>query len=571
MSPSALAASTWTLEHVLDRARPIVVRQGLTEVQAQLDRLAGHCRRRQCQVAVVGQFKRGKTSLINTLLGYPWLPTGILPVTAIPTFIHAERQASVLITFHDGHQASVEPAGIGAYISEKENPHNRKAVRDVVLKVPSPLLDAGCVLIDTPGIGSTLEHNTRATEAILPSCDAAVLVLSPDPPLTQVELDFVREVHPLVARLYFVLNKVDLVNQAELDELLEATRALLQKELDIPHLTVWTCSARTEDAGLRRLRDELQRFFREEGAAVLTRSLTLKTARLLHDARNRLDLQHAAVAASQEEWQRRTGLFAERVARLPYEQAALEDAWRGDMRRLLTALRARAAELAEAAWQDLHTALLHERDRLLDAPLATVRTALQDVADGHIGRFFDREGEAWLGAARKHAEACVERCRERAVALLDALRSAFHDIFRTTPPTVEIPAVPPFRRTFLWKTERHHGALAAGLSLTLAGLGGAEKRWQALMEACAEDYRMLCTRNANILKNHVSEALEASLTRVDRALAECLENLTTEMHASLGAAQARRASGRTEATLEEISRACLELQSLSARLMETDD
>ena len=38
-------------------------------------------------VAVVGEFKRGKSSLINALLGDEVLPTGVTPVTAAPTLV----------------------------------------------------------------------------------------------------------------------------------------------------------------------------------------------------------------------------------------------------------------------------------------------------------------------------------------------------------------------------------------------------------------------------------------------------------------------------------------------------
>jgi hypothetical protein len=143
---------------------------------------------------VLGQFKRGKSTLLNALLGAPVLPTGVTPVTAIPTFINAGSKAAARITFKDGKESllttieSEIPDVLERYISEVKNPHNRLNVKCVETEVPSEFLDHGIVLIDTPGVGSTFVHNTRAAEAVLVECDAAVFVVSPDPPITEVEV-----------------------------------------------------------------------------------------------------------------------------------------------------------------------------------------------------------------------------------------------------------------------------------------------------------------------------------------------------------------------------------------------
>src|SRR5579872_280497 len=60
-----------------------------------LRELRGRLAEDQFQIAVVGQFKRGKSSLLNALLGLPVLPTGVLPLTAIPTFIHYDDPPSL--------------------------------------------------------------------------------------------------------------------------------------------------------------------------------------------------------------------------------------------------------------------------------------------------------------------------------------------------------------------------------------------------------------------------------------------------------------------------------------------
>ena len=87
------------------------------------------------RVAVLGQFKRGKSTLVNALLGAPVLPTGVTPVTALPTFISAGVNTRLTITLRGGQEPIVTtaifeiPRVLERYVSETQNPHNRLGVR----------------------------------------------------------------------------------------------------------------------------------------------------------------------------------------------------------------------------------------------------------------------------------------------------------------------------------------------------------------------------------------------------------------------------------------------------------
>ena len=173
------------------------------------------------RVAVLGQFKRGKSTLLNALLGIPLLPTGITPVTAIPTFISAANRPSICVEFNDAREPfrsrdeSDFPSILTRYVSEAENPDNCAKVRRVELAVNSASLSESVILVDTPGVGSTFVHNTRAAEAVLSDCDVGVFVVSADPPITEVELGYLDSVRSLIPKVFFVLNKVDLLDDEE--------------------------------------------------------------------------------------------------------------------------------------------------------------------------------------------------------------------------------------------------------------------------------------------------------------------------------------------------------------------
>ena len=101
------------------------------------------------------------------------------------------------------------------------------------------------MLIDTPGIGSTFRHNTEATLNFLPQCDAALFLVSADPPITEVEVDFLKEVRAKVVRLFFLVNKVDYLSDNERDEAVGFLRHVLRDQVGIDgQVPIFSVSAR---------------------------------------------------------------------------------------------------------------------------------------------------------------------------------------------------------------------------------------------------------------------------------------------------------------------------------------
>ena len=163
--------------------------------------------------------KRGKSSFINALLGAEILPTGVLPVTAIITEIKYGLTPEATSFTPPELREQVDLGTLADYITESGNPGNKKQVASVELAYPSPFLESGIILIDTPGIGSTHAHNTRTTEGYLEQVDAGIVVLSVDPPITEVESHFIRNVKEEIPKLFFILNKIDAVSADEVSHI----------------------------------------------------------------------------------------------------------------------------------------------------------------------------------------------------------------------------------------------------------------------------------------------------------------------------------------------------------------
>ncbi len=205
-------------------------------------------------VACIGQFKRGKSTLINALIGEPVLPVGFIPVTAVPTVIRFGQQLRARVRARDASWRDIAVMELGEYVTEEHNPENSKGILGVEVFVPRPLLASGMCLVDTPGLGSVFTGNTAATEAFIPHVDAALVVIGADPPLAGEELALVEAVARHVGDLILVINKADRTTDEERAAAVGFTRKLLEKRLQRPAGPVFEVSAaeRLENRGPER-------------------------------------------------------------------------------------------------------------------------------------------------------------------------------------------------------------------------------------------------------------------------------------------------------------------------------
>jgi GTP-binding protein EngB required for normal cell division len=217
---------------------------GAPELAAELHALAERTSRGRFFVACVGQTKRGKSTLLNALVGQDILPTGILPVTAIPTVLRYGEPA-VLVKIGGDEWRTIRPDELVTYVAEEHNPDNSKGVLAVEVFLLCPLLASGLCLVDTPGLGSVFETNTAVTHAFVPQIDAAIVVLGGDPPISKDELDLVQTVAGEVDSLVFVLNKADRVPWEERKEVVRFTERVLREHLRRPIPRILEVSALT--------------------------------------------------------------------------------------------------------------------------------------------------------------------------------------------------------------------------------------------------------------------------------------------------------------------------------------
>jgi predicted GTPase len=245
-------------------------------------------------LAVVGQFKRGKSSLMNAIVGQELLPTGVLPVTSVITSLRFGTHERLLISRPESRFLyDALPSELSSYVTQEGNPGNQKQINAVYVELPLPFLRRGVEFVDTPGVGSSIDANTATTMSFLPRCDAAVFVTSVDSPMTAVETAFLGDIHQHAEKLFFVVNKIDLLEDREREEVLEYISRIIQQNMGVTNPKIFPVSSRLglksrmagdsegyAQSGLAALEEALAGFLSSERSETLLIALLNKSLRL---------------------------------------------------------------------------------------------------------------------------------------------------------------------------------------------------------------------------------------------------------------------------------------------------
>lgn len=265
-------------------------------------------------VAVLGQFKSGKSTLLNTLLGEPLFPVSVLPATAVITRALAGEQQVSRVHYVDGREEDIPLQDLHLYVTEAGNPHNQRQVAIVDVITPRMQRWPGIRLVDTPGLGSLFAHNTEATRAWMPNIAIALVAVSVERPLSEEDRRLIDEARRLAPRVVVVLTKVDLLTEAELQEVTTFVHHSLQlsHEASIP---VMHFSARVEPMRwVTELRETVLDPVSHNLADERKAALTLKLSHLTQACRGYLSIGlHAAEQADADRDKLRAAVMDESV------------------------------------------------------------------------------------------------------------------------------------------------------------------------------------------------------------------------------------------------------------------
>lgn len=295
------------------------------------------------------------------------------------------------------------------------------------------------MIIDTPGIGSTLRHNTEATLAFLPQCDAALFIVSADPALTEVEKDFLKAVQDKVAKICFVMNKVDYLSEAELHDALGFFEKVLKALGFTDGGTVLKVSAKNgieakvqkdstlwRKSGLEDLENYLLEFFSREKSQTLQLALAKKALAIVADVSMNIRIQQRSLQLSRQELERRVKTFDAKVKEIAQEQIKIGDLLAGDRKRTVQFLEDRAEQLRGESRQYLEE-IIRAAFKNTDAPAAE-RQARAALAE-QIPPFFQAKLTCFSNDVEEALQGALLPHQERLSALVGAIRSVAAELF----------------------------------------------------------------------------------------------------------------------------------------------
>ena len=520
-------------------------------------------------VACVGQFKRGKSTLLDALVGERILPTGVVPVTTVPTVIRFGAQRRARVRLQTGAWTEVALNAIEQYVSEEHNPQNRKGVAGVEVFVPAPLLEAGMCLVDTPGLGSVFAANTETTREFIPHIDAALVVFGADPPLSGDELGLVAEVAGHVADLVFVLNKSDRTTDAERSAAVGFSRRMLEERLGRAIGPIFQVSALEQVEQRGPVRDWPGLAQALEGLATHSGRLTMAAAqrgmgRLCEQLLNVLEEERQALLRPLEESERRMATLRQTIAAAERSLADLGHLFTAEQQRLSQRFGKRRDAFLEGvrpmARQELAAGLQSQlRGGGPSFRRAALRTA-QQIAQRHILPWLESEQvqaeDAFRSTAQRFIELANDFLRRMAGAGLPGLAAipetaSLEEGFRTESRfyfydfiTIARPASP-FR-------------YLADVAL------GVVRGYDTIGADAFQFLELLLETNANRVQSDLEERVRESRRRLEAEIRALLGEMTAVAEHALEHARTTQAAGSAavEAALERLGSVEGELREL---------
>lgn len=299
-------------------------------------------------LVVVGQFKRGKTCLINAMLGASILPVSVIPLTSIVTALVYGEKPCARVFFNDGKTAETPVESICEYVTETGNPNNQKGVSEVTVFYPSPYLKDGVRLIDTPGVGSVYAHNTDVAYKFLPKSDAALFLLSVDQPASSAEIEFLKDVREYAARIFFLLNKTDYLSSEEVGKAMAFAKQTIEGIMGSDNLKIFPISAKqglkakqngsAEDllkSGLPRFSEALDRFLAHDKGWVLIESVTDNLLKVLSRERLETDLKLKSLGTPVEQIREKIEAFESKKHQLVEQRESFNALFTSELQRFV--------------------------------------------------------------------------------------------------------------------------------------------------------------------------------------------------------------------------------------------
>lgn len=268
---------------LLGKLERIISQYGLVDYRDRLSAILDRLESDSYEIALFGRVSSGKSSLLNHIIGFDLLPVGVNPITAVPTRIAFGAAPRLIVRTAGQRPETLAVDRISEFVTEQQNPANRKRVERLLVEFPSARLKDGIVLVDTPGLGSLASAGAAETLAYLPRCDLGVVLIDAGSTLTTEDLSTLESLNRAAIETTVLLSKADLLAREDAVRSADYIAQQIRTHLGLS-LPVHAVSIKPD------FTDLLDRWFREELAPLyqshrqLTRQSLRKKIAALRDS-----------------------------------------------------------------------------------------------------------------------------------------------------------------------------------------------------------------------------------------------------------------------------------------------
>lgn len=198
-------------------------------------------------IVVCGEVKKGKSSLLNAIIGHEILPVNNEIATSQVFRVSNSSEKSFYLSFTDGTKHQISREELSKYGSQVDaNLYGEPIFKDrslsyIQVNIPIAFLPDGVSIVDTPGLGALYKSHEWITQNYVRNASAVIFVMDPERPLVEKEKEFILKILDITPHILYVMTKIDMYSEDTLNNIIERNRELLaliyaDKELDPPQI-----------------------------------------------------------------------------------------------------------------------------------------------------------------------------------------------------------------------------------------------------------------------------------------------------------------------------------------------
>lgn len=266
-------------------------------------------------IVVCGEVKKGKSSLLNAIVGQNVLPVDVNVATSQVFRISHSDEEAFSLEFTDGTQRRItreQLASFGSQVNvnrDGEMDLEDKVLSHIQVEIPAQFLPEHVNLVDTPGLGAVYKSHEWLTQNYIRNAAAVLFVFEASQPMMDIEKAFINKVLDITPHVMFVMTKIDLVAASEWtlqQQRLEDSLAEIFKARNLPSPKVFPISSKAlmdaatedeEDFKLENIRTSMFPILKDELMSMIVRAVALGRSSVgMYEAQGQVLKLHGSIS-----------------------------------------------------------------------------------------------------------------------------------------------------------------------------------------------------------------------------------------------------------------------------------